>query len=238
MAPGAGDGAVDEERRQRLRQLGVEDPRAVVLADDQRAAGVDQQRGVPGRQEARRSGDVAGQRRSREVEQLGAVLGGEAAQLEPGEVDLGRAEAGEARDLAPRWQARSPAGRSAPAARDPPSAGRPSPRRGRTGPRGGAPRCPTAGRGPCRATARGRGMPPCRPAPRARRAASARPPARGAPSPPPRPCRSCAWLPAATTRGGLREWRARAASSRNGRRGGWSSASASPGSARAARGHA
>ena len=40
--------AVDEERADRLRHLGVEDPRAVLLGQDQRAARVGEQVGVPG----------------------------------------------------------------------------------------------------------------------------------------------------------------------------------------------
>ena len=46
VLPGPGDRAIDEERRRRVRVAHVEDLRPVLLGQDPRAAGVDEQRGV------------------------------------------------------------------------------------------------------------------------------------------------------------------------------------------------
>ena len=81
VLPRAGDRAVDEERRRGVRVAHVEDLRPVLLGQDPRAAGVDEQRRVPRRQEADRDGLLGiGQRRARDVEQLVAGLGAKAAQ--------------------------------------------------------------------------------------------------------------------------------------------------------------
>src|SRR4051795_1738231 len=58
VLPGAGDGAVDREGRERLRCAGVEDLRPVRLGQDAGAAGVDEQARVPRAEEARRRGCV------------------------------------------------------------------------------------------------------------------------------------------------------------------------------------
>src|SRR6188768_2258214 len=53
-APGAGDLTVEKERVDRVRGADVEDLLAVLLGQDSGPAGVDQQRGVPDGEEARR----------------------------------------------------------------------------------------------------------------------------------------------------------------------------------------
>src|SRR4029079_8880445 len=101
-APGSGHLAVDEKRADRLRHLRVEDLRAVLLGQDQRAPCMREQDGVPGRQEAHRCGGVgAGQRQILEVEQLGPVLGREAPERQAVQrgLDLLRSEAGPVGDL-------------------------------------------------------------------------------------------------------------------------------------------
>ncbi len=81
VLPGSGHRTVDEERRRRLRVAHVKDLRAMLLGQDPRPAGVDEQRRVPGRQEADRRRLLGiGQRAACDVEQLVAVLGPEAAQ--------------------------------------------------------------------------------------------------------------------------------------------------------------
>ena len=73
--PGAGDAAVDEERVHRLRRLDAEDTGAVLLRKDLRAAGMDEQRRVPGREEADRGRRLGvGQRQPRQVDELAARL--------------------------------------------------------------------------------------------------------------------------------------------------------------------
>ena len=81
-APGPGHLAVDEERADRLRHLRVEDLRRGAPRAGSACAARGEQGGVPGAEEAHRRGRVRrpGSGRSREVEQLGAVLGLEAAQ--------------------------------------------------------------------------------------------------------------------------------------------------------------
>lgn len=54
VAPGSRYRAVDQEGRDRVRGLGVEDEAAVALGQDLGAPGVDQQGGVPGGEQARR----------------------------------------------------------------------------------------------------------------------------------------------------------------------------------------
>ena len=79
--PRAGDGAVDEEGRDRLRHLRREDPRPMLLGKDTRPPRMDEEHGVPRRQEAHRRRRLGvGQRRAREVEELAARLVAEAAQ--------------------------------------------------------------------------------------------------------------------------------------------------------------
>ena len=106
VAPGAGDHAVDQERGERLRRLGVEDPRPVLLGQQAGPARVDEQRRVPGGQEARRRGRVRiRQRAAGDVEQLLAGrLRAERPQLEPPEHSAERREreAREARDVLAR----------------------------------------------------------------------------------------------------------------------------------------
>src|SRR5689334_10868771 len=58
VAPGAGDGAVDEEGRYRLGHLRVEHARAVALGEDVGAAGVDEQHRVPCPEQAHGRGRV------------------------------------------------------------------------------------------------------------------------------------------------------------------------------------
>src|SRR3954470_9783451 len=83
MAPRPGDATVDEKGRDGLRGLRVEDLWAVLLRQDPGAAGVDEQRGVPGGQEPDGGGRLwIGQGRARQVEELGAVFRGETAKLE------------------------------------------------------------------------------------------------------------------------------------------------------------
>ena len=73
--PRARDLAVDEERRRRLRVLRVEDQRAEALGEQAGAAGVHEQRRVPGRQQPHRRGRVrGGSGAPGDVEQLAAVL--------------------------------------------------------------------------------------------------------------------------------------------------------------------
>src|SRR5438309_2454656 len=82
VPPRARNGAVDEERRHRLRVLRVEDEAAVALREDLGAACVRQQRRVPGGQEPYRSRRPGiGERRAGEVEELPAALVAEASQL-------------------------------------------------------------------------------------------------------------------------------------------------------------
>ena len=84
-------GATCRRRRRRpgtsgndVRRLDAEQLRPVLLGQHAGAAGVHEQRRVPGRQEARRRGRAGiGQRPVRDVEQLLAVLGPERAQLQP-----------------------------------------------------------------------------------------------------------------------------------------------------------
>src|SRR5918994_6203078 len=54
VPPRAGDLAVDQEGRERVRRLDAEDLWPVLLGEDAGAARVDEQRRVPGRQEPRR----------------------------------------------------------------------------------------------------------------------------------------------------------------------------------------
>ena len=93
VLPGPGDGAVEREGRERLRRLGVEDLRPVLLGQDAGAAGVDEQARVPRAEEARRGGRVrVGARRAGDVEQVAVALEVEA-------VDDGGGEAGERGDV-------------------------------------------------------------------------------------------------------------------------------------------
>ena len=125
----------------------------VLLGQDLRPAGVDEQGRVPDRQKARRRRGLGlGKRQAREVDELLAVLGAEPAQLELRErgphrldrdprpvVDLGRGRGPEAAQVAAHELRRRPRPCAAAAA------GRSSPRRGRTGRPCGGPRCPTGG---------------------------------------------------------------------------------------------
>ena len=86
VAPGTGDGAVDEERADRLRHLRREDARPVLLGEHARPTNVDEEDAVPGRQEPNRCGNVGWrERRAREVEELAAGLVAEAPQPQASE---------------------------------------------------------------------------------------------------------------------------------------------------------
>ena len=81
--PFAGNRPVDQERRRRVRCLRVEDERAEPLRKDLRPAGVNEERRVPGREEAhRRRRRAARERRPRQVEELAALLVPKPAQSE------------------------------------------------------------------------------------------------------------------------------------------------------------
>jgi hypothetical protein len=132
VAPAAGDPAVDEERRQRLRRLRVEEDRSKSLGQDARAAGVDEQHRVPRAQEAHRGRRVrvrdgcAGQ-----VDQRAARLVAEAARgdaLGDG-LDGGGRKAGPAGDVAHgrRPEAGQVAANEVLDARVPAGVGRPQP---------------------------------------------------------------------------------------------------------------
>jgi hypothetical protein len=54
LLPGACHGTVDQERRRRLRRLGIEDSRAVLLWQDLRSPRVREERRVPDREETHR----------------------------------------------------------------------------------------------------------------------------------------------------------------------------------------
>ena len=149
------------EGRHRLRRPRVEDLGAVLLRQDQGAAAVDEQRGVPGRQEARRGRGVGvGQRQSRQVDERPARLVAEAAQLHAldGVVHGRRRQAGPVGDVGGRArpealevardQQLEPLGRRRRASR------RASPPRPRRRPPAGAPRSRPGGRAPGRATCR------------------------------------------------------------------------------------
>ena len=167
--PRPGDRAVDEERPDRLRHLRVEDRRAVLLGQDQRAAGVGEQRGVPGAEEAHRRGRVGvRQRQVGEVEQLGAVLGLEAAQRQPLErrLDVARGQPAPVGDLGLRGrpEARQVAGDEVVERVVRRDVGRPDPVLGepvevRAAALPGARR---RARGPCRPTSRSRANRSCR----------------------------------------------------------------------------
>ena len=105
VAPGAGHPAVHQEGSDRLRDLDVEDPLPVVLRQDQGSARVDEQRGVPGRQEPHRHGGCGiGDGPAREVHQGFPVLAQEPPDADPFERRIHRRErhTGEARDVLAR----------------------------------------------------------------------------------------------------------------------------------------
>ena len=86
VAPGTGHGAVDEERADRLRHPRREDARPVLLGEHAGPTYVDEQDGVPGRQEPNRRRSVGWrERRAREVEELAAGLVAEAPEPQPSE---------------------------------------------------------------------------------------------------------------------------------------------------------
>ena len=104
-APRAGDGAVDEEGRRPTAASSWEDPRPMLLGEDTRPPRVDEEDGVPGRQETHRRGRLGmRERRAREVEELAARLVAEAAQRQPLErrCDVARLHASPAGDVAAR----------------------------------------------------------------------------------------------------------------------------------------
>jgi hypothetical protein len=91
VARGACDGAVDEKRRRRVRVARAADPGPVLLGQDLRAARVDEQRGVPRRQEAdRRRRLRVRQRRARHVEQFVTGLAAKPPQRQALERERGR----------------------------------------------------------------------------------------------------------------------------------------------------
>ena len=181
--PRSGDGAVDEERADRLRHPRREDPRPVLLGEHARATRVDEEDGVPGREEAHRCGRLGiRQRRAREVEELAAGLVAEAPELQALE---DRREVAGPQVPAHRAMSLRDAGpeRAEIAADEVVAArrarrrlrARPSARPSGRGARAASPTCPTAARERARATARP--FPSCRRPPRrAPRVGAARPP--------------------------------------------------------------
>src|SRR5215204_6864251 len=78
-SPGTCDLAVEEQRVDRVRRLDVEDLGAMLLREDLRMPGMDEECRVPDRQEARRRGCVGiRERRAGQVDELLAVLAAEA----------------------------------------------------------------------------------------------------------------------------------------------------------------
>src|SRR5213078_2377898 len=81
VPPGARHRPVDEEGLNRVGRPGVEYERPIPLGDEPGPARMDEQGGIPNRQEADGRGRVGiRERRSREVEELLAILAAEASQ--------------------------------------------------------------------------------------------------------------------------------------------------------------